>query len=491
MAVPLRSILVVEHEKLLALDIQSTAAAAFGFAVPATASCARRSALEAVETYHPDLVVIDVGLERRDDGIAAAAAIRARHPMPIVLLSSQGDEATLQRAQQEAQPNGYVLRPYQDNELRAAVEVALQRHTLEQETSQQRSLLAGVLSAMSDAVIAADVEGRVVLVNEAGRRAFGNNPVVDQPATDGAVFYLSDQRTVCPPEELPIVRALRGELVRDVDLFIQTAQNPDGRRYSINATPLLDADGLVCGAVAVGRDVTELRVAHLELQELARTDALPGAYNRFGFMQAARDALETARQSGNKPAVFFIDLNGMKRINDSLGHLQGDQLLSDVMTIPRGCFRPSDIIGRLGGDEFVVLAPDAGEKRRVSSGFGCGRPSTSTTRARSAPLLRLDQRGASRPKARWASGRLRGPGRAGRQANVRRQDAMRGSRRPGDTLPPPGRSGPWIEAARAAVQVPLRGQSVASGGSAGPATARTSRNVAPLPAVGARSESSP
>ncbi|HEY4013256.1 MAG TPA: diguanylate cyclase [Polyangiaceae bacterium] len=428
-----RSILVVEHEELLALDIQSTLQR-FGFDVPATAS-SEAEALEALETFHPDLVVIDVRLEKGGDGIAAAAAIRARHPTPIVLLSSENDEATLHRAQQEAQPNGYVLRPYQDNELRAAVEVALQRHNLEQETSQQRSLLAGVLSAMSDAVITADVDGRVVLVNESGRRAFGNNPVADQSVSEGAIIYLPDQRTVCPSDELPLVRALRGEMVRDVDLFIQTAQNPEGRRYSVNATPLLDVDGLVCGAVAVGRDLTELRVAHRELQEMARTDALTGAYNRFGFMQAARDALETARQSGSKPAVFFIDLNGMKRINDSLGHLQGDQLLSDVMTILRECFRSSDIIGRLGGDEFVVLSPDAGET--AESFRGRLRVAVDDYNARSKRSYRVSI------SVGLATESQVGP--VGLEDLVEQADKrmyedkqLRRARRPGDTLPPPG-----------------------------------------------------
>ncbi len=428
-----RSILVVEHEALVTSDIQSSLMR-FGYDVP-TAACSSAEALEAVETYHPDLVVIEVGSENGQDGIAAAAAIRSRHPTPIILVSSESDEATLIRAQQEAQPNGYLLRPYQDSELRAAVEVALQRHTLDQETSQQRSLLAGVLGAISDAVVAADRDGRVVLVNEAGRRAFGDTPSVDEPSTEGATILLGDEVTLCPADELPLVRALRGEMVRDVELFIQTAQYPEGRRYSVNATPLRDADGIVCGAVAVGRDLTDQRAAHCELRQLAQTDALTGAYNRWGFMQVARNALESAHQSGRKPAVFFIDLNGMKRINDSLGHLQGDQLLSDVMTILRECFRPSDVIGRLGGDEFVVLSPDAGEsaelfraRLRVAVDEHNARSERSYRVSISVGVATEDQQGPAglEDLVEQADKRMY-------EDKVRRR-----SRRPGDTLPPPG-----------------------------------------------------
>jgi two-component system sensor histidine kinase/response regulator len=360
-----RCILVVEHEAGIASDIQSSLIR-FGYDVPATASSASE-ALEAVETYRPDLILMDVRLEGGDDGIAAAAAIHARHPTPIVFLTADADDATLMRAQEKAQPHGYVLKPYQDQELRAAVEVALQRYTVEQAISQQRSLLAGVLSGMSDAVAAADIDGNIVLVNQAGRIAFGEQVPMAGPTSDVSTHrvYLPDQSTIFPHDELPLVRALAGETVRDVELFVRSRHQPDGRWYSVNAEPLLDPQGLVCGAVEVGRDVTDLRAARSMLQEQSETDALTGVYNRRGFIQVAGMALEGARQSGRQPAVFFIDLNGMKRINDSLGHPEGDRLLMDLTWILRACFRTTDIVGRLGGDEFVVLAPDAGDHADV------------------------------------------------------------------------------------------------------------------------------
>jgi diguanylate cyclase (GGDEF)-like protein/PAS domain S-box-containing protein len=351
--------LVVTNEDPLRRNIKSSLLR-FGYDVSTTTASAS-AALRAVETLHPDLVLMDVCLDEADDGIAAAAAIHARHPTPIVFLSSGSDDATLMRAQKEAQPHGYVQAPYQDGELRAAVEVALQRHTLELEMRQQRSLLAGVLSGMSDAVIAADIEGNVVLVNEAGRRAFGEKATVDGAPDGNPRIYLADRETLCPTEDLPLVRALRAETVRDFEIFVRAAHGSEGRWYSVNATPLFDTEGLVCGAVAVGRDVTDLRAVRSELLQLSETDPLTGAYNRRGFMQVARSALESSHRSGGQPAVFFIDLNGMKGINDSLGHPEGDRLLMDVSSILRSCFRPSDVIGRLGGDEFVVLAADTGE----------------------------------------------------------------------------------------------------------------------------------
>ncbi|MBV9946213.1 MAG: diguanylate cyclase, partial [Myxococcales bacterium] len=351
------SILLVAREGSIAEDVASSLGR-FGYEV-VTITGSGPEVLEAVERHRPDLVLMDVRLQRSDDGIAAGAAIRARYAIPLVFLASQSDDATLMRAKEEAQPHGFVLRPYHDTELRASVEVALQRHRLEQEVRQQRSLLAGVLSGMSDAVVTCDAEGDIVLMNDAGRRAFGETAGPGSRTTNALVF-LPDHETVCPDEEMPLSRALRGERVRDQELFIRSPLQPEGRWYSVNATPLVDGAGAVCGAVAVGRDVTDLRAARSELEQLAETDALTGAYNRWGFMQVAREALEGAARAGSQPAVFFIDLNGMKRINDSLGHQEGDRLLIDVAAILRACFRTTDIVGRLGGDEFVVLAPDAG-----------------------------------------------------------------------------------------------------------------------------------
>ncbi len=92
------------------------------------------------------------------------------------------------------------------------------------------------------------------------------------------------------------------------------------------------------------------------LQSLALTDTLTGLCNRRGFVTIAEERLKLARRTGQSVALIFVDLNGMKRINDELGHEVGDQALVATALILKATFRASDVIGRLGGDEFVVLA---------------------------------------------------------------------------------------------------------------------------------------
>jgi two-component system cell cycle response regulator len=98
-----------------------------------------------------------------------------------------------------------------------------------------------------------------------------------------------------------------------------------------------------------------------KLEEQSVTDELTGLYNRRGFMTLATQHLATAKRAGRRALLVFADLNGMKIVNDSLGHDAGDALLRDAAKALQSTFRCSDVVARLGGDEFVVLAvePDA------------------------------------------------------------------------------------------------------------------------------------
>ncbi|HEU4539339.1 MAG TPA: PAS domain S-box protein [Polyangiaceae bacterium] len=97
-----------------------------------------------------------------------------------------------------------------------------------------------------------------------------------------------------------------------------------------------------------------------EIQKLSATDELTGLHNRRGFFALAAARLERADASGRPALLFFADLNGMKQINDALGHEAGDEAIRAAARLLRAAFREGDVLARLGGDEFVALASDAG-----------------------------------------------------------------------------------------------------------------------------------
>jgi len=132
----------------------------------------------------------------------------------------------------------------------------------------------------------------------------------------------------------------------------------DGQRnryyMRISGEPILDF-GEFKGYRGVGTDVTKTRLAEEKVAHLASYDGLTGLPNRRSFINEVGRALERSRRSGSPFAVFFVDLDRFKNINDSLGHAAGDTLLKVVASRLTHLLRKTDMVARLGGDEFVVL----------------------------------------------------------------------------------------------------------------------------------------
>ncbi len=104
------------------------------------------------------------------------------------------------------------------------------------------------------------------------------------------------------------------------------------------------------------QDITERKRAEAALQSLSLVDELTGLYNRRGFMAVTEQHLAAILRNDKLPVILYADLDGLKKINDTLGHHEGDHAIIRTAEILKETFRTSDIIARLGGDEFVVLA---------------------------------------------------------------------------------------------------------------------------------------
>jgi diguanylate cyclase (GGDEF)-like protein len=104
-------------------------------------------------------------------------------------------------------------------------------------------------------------------------------------------------------------------------------------------------------------EIQERLKAEAEIRQLSLTDELTGLYNRRGFFWLATQKLEASQRTQTLCCVLFVDLDGLKQINDSLGHEIGDQMIFDTAQLLKQTFRKSDIVARLGGDEFVIFVP--------------------------------------------------------------------------------------------------------------------------------------
>ena len=145
----------------------------------------------------------------------------------------------------------------------------------------------------------------------------------------------------------------------------------DGRVLECDVLPVM-VEGRRDGQLWLWRDVTErarLRAVdahgHPHEPNLSYLDELTGLHNRRGFLRLARAQLDAAAMARRPMLLIFVDLDGLKYINDRLGHAAGDRALADTSTVLKSTFRERDVVARLGGDEFVVLVTDSSAVREA------------------------------------------------------------------------------------------------------------------------------
>ena len=145
------------------------------------------------------------------------------------------------------------------------------------------------------------------------------------------------------------------------NLEVKVTINREYRWWELSGTPMLDEHGNHIGFRGVGSDVTEQRESSEKIAYLARYDTLSGLPNRLMLNEALGEAMRYARQWRTRCAFLMIDLDRFKAINDSLGHMVGDQLLAQVSRRLKELTGENALIGRLGGDEFAIVIRDASE----------------------------------------------------------------------------------------------------------------------------------
>jgi diguanylate cyclase (GGDEF)-like protein/PAS domain S-box-containing protein len=206
-----------------------------------------------------------------------------------------------------------------------------------------------VVDTIRDAVLVIDARGQIVDLNPAAQQLVGRSAAtaVGCPVK---VLLANNQADITPDAQPGAydVRFHTGDRRRDLDLTV---------------TPLADPRGAAAGQIWVLRDVSERREWERNLRRLAYTDALTGLPNRALFHDRLAQALAVSRRHGTPLAVFFLDLDGFKIINDSAGHEIGDKVLVEVARRLRSSLRAQDTLARLGGDEFAVLLPEITDPR--------------------------------------------------------------------------------------------------------------------------------
>ena len=268
-------ILVVEDEVITA-EVIADQLEQLGYSVTDTVSNGTE-ALASIAKTGPDLVLIDINLGRREvDGISIAGQVRSQFQIPVVFLTAHADDATLDRAK-VTEPFGYIIKPFNERELRVAIENAIYKHQMERQLIEQKEMLATILRSTADAVVATDNTGVITYMNPAAETLTGWSlaQAAGQEAAD--VIPVIDQ-TTGEPIEHPVQRVLQEERVVYLDENIAViAKDGSQTPVSDSASPLKGDTNNLMGAVLVFSDLSARRqteVLEIEREKLATEVAL-------------------------------------------------------------------------------------------------------------------------------------------------------------------------------------------------------------------------
>lgn len=239
------------------------------------------------------------------------------------------------------------------------------QHMLEK----SRQYFINIISCLPDPTFAVNTKGEVMAWNKAMTLLTGvaEEQILGRGDYEYALPFYGERRPVfidyaLHPELLETEKTIKtrqdGETLM-AEMYAPLLRHGSGAHLWCSASLIHDIDGSVVGAISTVKDFTEYKETQQKLRFYSMYDVLTGLYNRSYFEE---EIIFINQNSTSAVSVIMCDVDGLKLINDSLGHHIGDELLKAAANLIRSAFRVDDVVSRIGGDEFAILLPDTDEK---------------------------------------------------------------------------------------------------------------------------------
>ncbi len=332
-----------------------------------------QAALERLLLGGIDLLLLDLMMPRMDSYRLLDTIQRRNIGCYVILI---GDESACNDAIRMFRRVSidYINTPFESPTLLHRIEHSLHQRRLRQELEQARQELEAserryrfIVSHSPDIIYLIDGEGRFRFINERVRDLLGYRP--DELIGRHYSVLIHEDDLDIAARVFELGQAKTSDKAQQVELRFKCRDRDDYARsfesksivIELSATPLQETIGADCaplGTYGVARDISDRKKAQETIQFQAYHDLLTRLPNRELFMDRLQLAISQAHRGGHQLAVLFLDMDGFKFINDSLGHITGDKLLQHVGRRLTDTLRDSDTVSRIGGDEFNILLPD-------------------------------------------------------------------------------------------------------------------------------------
>lgn len=347
----LKKILVVEDESIVARDIRNMLLG-LGYEVTAVLSDAQE-AVKTAQHKRPHLVLMDIMLQGKISGVEAADHIYSQLNIPVVYLTAYADETTLQRAK-ETEPFGYLLKPFEERELKSTIEIALYKFDMEMKLKERERWLSTMLKSIEDGVIATDKKSHITFMNPLAETLTGwkQDTALNKPLNE--VYKITDENKG-KVQSIFISQILKGgpdRLPREVFLISKS-----GKAIPIDhgVSSITDEMGNTSGIVLAFRDITRQKKAEEQLiQSYERLkQAMDGTVQAMAFTIETRDPYTAGHQRRVTQLACALaeKMNLPKDVIDGV-HMAGD--LHDIGKI----YVPAEILskpGKLSEAEYNII----------------------------------------------------------------------------------------------------------------------------------------
>jgi len=317
-----------------------------------------------------DIIMLDLGLPDAQ-GLEAVRRAHASAPrVPLVVLSGMDDESMALQALQEGAQDYLMKGQIEPRELLRAMRYAIERKIIEETLFAEKERAQVTLDSIGDAVVCTDLSGKITFLNFVAEAMTGLSlqGAVGEPVAEALrIIDATGREAVLNSLGRAVGKDLSGHLPLNCILI-----RNDGLEIAIEGSTSLirNRERQAAGAVIVFRDVSAARVMTDQMIHAAEHDGLTGLPNRWLLNDRIGQAIARAQRYAHRVAVLYLDLDGFKHINDSLGHPVGDKLLQSVARRLVDCIRAPDTVSRQGGDEFVLLLTEVDRPEGAASAAG-------------------------------------------------------------------------------------------------------------------------